>query len=500
MSKQVFVSYAQEDREMVHDIIRFSRKSDYWYDGQIKAGQRWRSEIDDVLQSCSVALFFLSHHFWESSFIQTQELPDLLLRCKQENVVPLFIKLRYFHEDILREVDPEIREYQWLNSIPLDEFNDAQLYRFKVDLTQRIAELLSSKNGDRTGRDLGSGNIHIMTSVAGGVGKTLVSLSIMSHYLNHKKKILCADMNTMNTDLYRLLISAPSNDRQLPRSSWGYQEIYDLTIVARRNDPWKLVNGRDLWHELISLLKADEFRDSDVIVDTNLHIANIMESNNNLLRKVSQSARQVYIWIIWNYASFRDDEAIKLADARLPPNFSIVHVLNPHALLSPDGLTIEEEIEALNSHNNMRGGRNVLKEQIPIYAETDPEIAQDIALLIDKIEKKHPDLDLSPCTYFPPLNDLMNREVDTHNIRYNEFMSLVGQEFTNTSATRLVKKLDNVKANFRGRKRPKNLLALTGYDRNLKGYTQREYQSVEDLYYMIRNVSRDAKRFLEELE
>lgn len=84
---QVFVSYSHHDdawRQRLFDDFVATTFGDMlvWSDAWLRAGDAWASEIDQRLQSCSVAVLLASPHFLASRFIGERELPRILERAR----------------------------------------------------------------------------------------------------------------------------------------------------------------------------------------------------------------------------------------------------------------------------------------------------------------------------------------------------------------------------------------------------------------------------------
>jgi TIR domain len=84
--KGSFVCYAHNDKVWI-DRLRPHLEPlvgphglDVFIDTQIEPGTKWRRQIDDALESATIAIVFVSAEFLNSPFIQEVELPKLLQR------------------------------------------------------------------------------------------------------------------------------------------------------------------------------------------------------------------------------------------------------------------------------------------------------------------------------------------------------------------------------------------------------------------------------------
>ena len=91
--KKIFISYSHrdeiwKDRLSVHlRSLKRSLKLSVWSDRNIKGGADWENEILSELHSCHLAILIISAEFLASDFIQTKELPSLLQRYENEEVI-----------------------------------------------------------------------------------------------------------------------------------------------------------------------------------------------------------------------------------------------------------------------------------------------------------------------------------------------------------------------------------------------------------------------------
>lgn len=99
-SVEIFCSYAHEDeplrREFDDSVVRMRRKKqiEVWHDKRISAGDRWRDQIDEHLDSADVITLFVSRDFLASEYCYEKELSRALEReaKKEAVVVPIIVR------------------------------------------------------------------------------------------------------------------------------------------------------------------------------------------------------------------------------------------------------------------------------------------------------------------------------------------------------------------------------------------------------------------------
>lgn len=104
---RLFISYSHSDadclaRLLVH-LKPLERQGlvDCWSDKKIRAGDKWRSELDSNLEFAAVAILLVSADFLASDFIVNNELPPLLMKAEANGlrILPVILKPCGFHRD-----------------------------------------------------------------------------------------------------------------------------------------------------------------------------------------------------------------------------------------------------------------------------------------------------------------------------------------------------------------------------------------------------------------
>jgi hypothetical protein len=137
----IFISYSHKDKKwlnklqtMVKPLVQNSTIS-VWDDTRIKAGARWKEEIEQALEAAKVAILLVSPNFLESDFIAKHELPPLLEATKKQGPIILWVYISTCLYD-----RTEIEGYQAAHDIskPLDSLTRGKQNAVLADVCRKI--------------------------------------------------------------------------------------------------------------------------------------------------------------------------------------------------------------------------------------------------------------------------------------------------------------------------------------------------------------------------
>ncbi len=114
---KVFISYNHSDREYLDRLLIHLKPLekegliDLWVDTRLRAGDRWKKEIERALDRATVAILLVSADFLASDFITENELPPILKGAEERGtrIIPLIVKPCRFTRD------KNLRHFQAIN-------------------------------------------------------------------------------------------------------------------------------------------------------------------------------------------------------------------------------------------------------------------------------------------------------------------------------------------------------------------------------------------------
>ena len=142
----IFISYAHEDIKAVEGLrkpLALIERNYHcriaWYDQYIKPGEFWRKEIESHLRQAGIAILLVSSDFLNSDFIQDHELPVLLSRLSQNQVILLPLLLG--EVDI---VEAGLSEIQFVNppDRPLNKLRKPNQEHWYCELAKRVKGII----------------------------------------------------------------------------------------------------------------------------------------------------------------------------------------------------------------------------------------------------------------------------------------------------------------------------------------------------------------------
>jgi hypothetical protein len=146
MRTKVFVSYSHVDEEWLKRLqvhlkpLERQGLVERWDDTRIAAGQKWKGEIKNAIDSAAVAILLISADFLASDFIDKNELPPLLSAAEDEGttILPLIVGHCRFSKT------ENLSQFQAVNppSEPLIRMSKADQEQTFVSLADRVEQVL----------------------------------------------------------------------------------------------------------------------------------------------------------------------------------------------------------------------------------------------------------------------------------------------------------------------------------------------------------------------
>lgn len=144
--EHVFVSYSHKDKvwlkrlqDMLKPLVRQGSVS-LWSDTDIKAGAKWRDEIEHELKGARVAVLLVSPNFLASDFITQHELPPLLDNARHQGT-----RILWVHVSSCLYKESGVAAYQASHDVaqPLDKLRPSKRNEVLVQICQNIKEAVT---------------------------------------------------------------------------------------------------------------------------------------------------------------------------------------------------------------------------------------------------------------------------------------------------------------------------------------------------------------------
>ncbi len=116
--QSVFISYSHADEAFLDRLLVHLKPLErdglieVWADTRLRAGDRWRKEIEKALNRATVAILLVSADFLASDFITNNELPPILRKAEDKGtrIIPLILKPCRFTRD------RNLKQFQAMNA------------------------------------------------------------------------------------------------------------------------------------------------------------------------------------------------------------------------------------------------------------------------------------------------------------------------------------------------------------------------------------------------
>lgn len=142
----VFISYSHSDKDYLDRLLVHLKPLekegliDLWVDTRLRAGDRWKKEIEKALSRATVAVLLVSADFLASDFITENELPPILRNAEEQGtrMIPLIVKPCRFTRD------KNLRHFQAINnpSESLIQLDTGQQERFYDSVAAEVEKSL----------------------------------------------------------------------------------------------------------------------------------------------------------------------------------------------------------------------------------------------------------------------------------------------------------------------------------------------------------------------
>ena len=203
----IFISYSHKDAKWLTEvkkhlsILEHNHELIIWDDSKIKTGSDWKSEIDQSIKQCRVAILLVSTNFLSSEFILKKELPHILKAAKKDGlkIFNVILETCAFHLT-------ELEAFQCLNNpkFPLEELKPSDRKRVLVALTTELLDVVGKdqlKSVDEHSFDA-STDVTRMLTLACLVKRGPLSITEIQHCLLMRRKLVVSSLRALQKQAY----------------------------------------------------------------------------------------------------------------------------------------------------------------------------------------------------------------------------------------------------------------------------------------------------------
>ncbi len=141
MRDQVFISYSHKDKDWLEKLettlrpLVRTKVVTLWADTRIRAGKKWKEEIEDALERAKVAVLLVSRSFLASDFIASKEIPPILEAAENDGLTIIWVPIT---ASLFEET--EFAQYQAAHDprAPLNSLSEADVDQALVDICKQI--------------------------------------------------------------------------------------------------------------------------------------------------------------------------------------------------------------------------------------------------------------------------------------------------------------------------------------------------------------------------
>ena len=194
--QSVFVSYSHKDENWKDELGKYlqyyeqNNSFKIWTDRELKAGDNWKTLINNAIDQSSVAILLISIDFLNSKFIRNQEVPRILERHKsgKMTIIPVIVK------------NCPWKKEKWINDLqarPLDgktliDFNEKEIDTCLMNIADEVSDIFIEKNKDEIIDDLPEKNF----------GPEVHRMCNREKQFNMFRKCFTKHINNINPQIY----------------------------------------------------------------------------------------------------------------------------------------------------------------------------------------------------------------------------------------------------------------------------------------------------------